>query len=195
STASVSRDQRDSVRQGLAAAMLHRCSPREFPIERGVGQEFAGLDLLGMAKESLTAAGVNVRGLSRDQIVTAALMGNTGASEVFAGMQTTSDFPNILADVANKRLRQAYQAAPRTFVPFCRQVSAPDFKNVSVIQVSDASPFGKVNEHGEFPSASLSDSKETYKLATYGEILRVTRQTIVNDDLRALDQNGRSLGI
>jgi hypothetical protein len=191
-TASVTRDRRDSAREGIAAAMLHRCSPREFPLDRAPGQEFAGLDLLGMAKESLAAAGVNVRGLTRDQIVAGAL-GND--REVFAGMQTTSDFPNILADVANKRLRQAYQAAPRTFVPFCRQVSAPDFKNINVIQVSDASPFGKVNEHGEFPSASMSDSKETYKLATYGEILRVTRQTLVNDDLRSFDQNGRALGI
>ena len=48
-----------------------------------------------------------------------------GASEYFDGAMTTSDFPNILANVANKTLRQAYEAAPRTFVPFCRQVTAP----------------------------------------------------------------------
>ena len=35
------------------------------------------------------------------------------------------------ANVANKTLRQAYEAYPRTFQPFCRQVTAPDFKPIN----------------------------------------------------------------
>jgi hypothetical protein len=192
SVASVTRDRRDSVRRGLTAALLNRCDAQANPLTDGA-REFAGMPLADMAKEACAAAGVDIRKFSREQLVRAALF--DGASEVFAGMHTTSDFPALLADVANKRLRQAYEAAPRTFVPFCRRVTAPDFKNINVVQASDISAFGKVNEHGEFPSATLSDSKETYKLATYGEILRVTRQTILNDDLRAFDRALFSMGV
>jgi hypothetical protein len=190
---SVSQDKRDKAKKGMLAAMLHRIDPKAYEFKDDLGRDYANFSLLDMAKESLTLLGVNVRGLTRDQVVAAAL-GNSGATEVFAGMHTTSDFPNLLADVANKRLRQSYEAAPRTFVPFCRRVTAPDFKNINVVQMSDITAFGKVNEHGEFPSATLSDSKETYKLATYGEILRVTRQTVVNDDLRGFDRVAMAYG-
>ena len=73
---------------------------------------------------------------------------------------TTSDFPNILANVANKTLRQAYEAAPRTFVPFCRQVTAADFKPVNRVQLSDIAALQKTNENGEFVRIYLGDSKE-----------------------------------
>ena len=54
--------------------------------------------------------------MDRHEIARVALQGRHGASEYFDGAMTTSDFPNILANVANKTLRQAYEAAPRTFV-------------------------------------------------------------------------------
>ena len=193
--ANVTREQRDTTRANMTAALLHRIDPKAYPFKDEAGREFAGLSLMDMARECLSVAGVRVRGLSRDQVVSAALFGNNGASEIFAGMQTTSDFPNITADVANKRLRMAYEAAPRTFVPFCRQVTAPDFKSVNVVQMSDASSFQPLNEHGEFKNATLSDSKETYKLATYGEIIRITRKTIINDDMRALDRVPAAMGV
>jgi hypothetical protein len=51
-----------------------------------------------------------------------------------------------------------------------------------------------VNEHGEFKQSSISDSKETYRLATFGEIIAVSRQVIVNDDLSALTRVPAGLG-
>ena len=192
--AGVNKDQRDKVREGLHAALMHRSNPKGYPIKDGLGAEYAGMSLLRMAEEALAACGVKVRGLTRDQMVTAALFGMQGGAEYFAGMNTGSDFPNILADVANKRLRQAYEAAPRTFQAFCRQVTAPDFKNINVTQLSDVSKFQKVNDQGEFKSATMSDGKETYALATYGEILRITRKTIINDDLRAFDRAPAAIG-
>ena len=88
--------------------------------------------------------------MDRHEIARVALQGRNGASEYFDGAMTTSDFPNILANVANKTLRQAYDAAPRTFVPFCRQVTALDFKPVNRIQLSDIAALQKTNENGEF---------------------------------------------
>ena len=119
---------------------------------RDAGREYAGLTLVDIARECLEAVGVKTRGMSRNEIARVALQGRFGAEEYFqGGMATTSDFPNILANVANKTLRQAYEAAPRTFVPFCRQVSAADFKPINRVQLSDVPTLPKVNEKGRVP--------------------------------------------
>jgi hypothetical protein len=63
-----------------------------------------------------------------------------------------------------------------------------DFKPTSVIQLSGAPDLLKVNEHGEFTYGTMKDGAETYKLLSYGRIVALTRQAIVNDDLRAFDR-------
>jgi hypothetical protein len=187
-------DATDKRRVGLEAAILFRGNPGDSKL-REAGREYAGLTLVDVARECLDAAGVKTRGMSRNDIARVALQGRFGASEYFeGGMSTVSDFPNILANVANKTLRQAYEAAPRTFVPFCRQVSASDFKPINRVQLSDVPTLSKVNEKGEFHRTALSDSKETYSLATFGEIVAITRKVIVNDDLQALTRVPAGLG-
>jgi hypothetical protein len=52
----------------------------------------------------------------------------------------------------------------------------------------------KVLESGEFHQANLSDSKENYQLETYGNIINITRQAIINDDLAILDRIPGMLG-
>jgi hypothetical protein len=187
-------DERDKRRAGMEASILFRGNPGDSML-RDAGREFAGMTLVDVARECLDAAGVKTRGMSRNEIARVALQGRFGAAEFFeGGMMTTSDFPNILANVANKTLRQAYEAAPRTFTPFCRQVSATDFKPINRVQLSDVPTLPKVNEKGEFHRTSLSDSKESYSLATFGEIVAITRKTIINDDLQALTRAPAGLG-
>ena len=188
-------DAIDKRRKGMEAGILFRGNPGDAAL-RDAGRDYAGLTLVDIARECLDAAGVKTRGMSRDEIARVALQGRHGAEEYFAGlgMATTSDFPNILANVANKTLRQAYEAAPRTFTPFCRQVSATDFKPINRVQLSDVPTLPKVNEKGEFHRTALSDSKETYSLATFGEIVAITRKTIINDDLQALTRVPAALG-
>ncbi len=188
-------DAMDKRRKGMEAGILFRGSPGD-AVLREAGRDYAGLTLVDIARECLEAAGVKTRGMSRNEIARVALQGRLGAAEYFDGVgsMTTSDFPNILANVANKTLRQAYEAAPRTFVPFCRQVSASDFKPINRVQLSDVPTLPKVNEKGEFHRTALSDSKETYSLATFGEIVAITRKTIINDDLQALTRVPAGLG-
>ena len=183
------------MRAGLEASILFRGNPGDAAL-RESGREYAGLTLIDVARECLEAAGVKTRGMNRNEIARVALQGRFGAAEYFdgGGMATVSDFPNILANVANKTLRQAYEAAPRTFVPFCRQVSATDFKPINRVQLSDVPTLPPVNEKGEFHRTALSDSKESYSLATFGEIVAITRKVIINDDLQALTRVPAGLG-
>ena len=189
------KDEVDKRREGMEAALLLRGNPRASGEMVEKGREFAGLTLVDMARECLNAAGVKTRGMDRHEIARVALQGRNGASEYFEGSMTTSDFPNILANVANKTLRQAYDAAPRTFVPFCRQVTAADFKPVNRIQLSDIAALQKTNENGEFVRIYLGDSKESYALTTWGGIVPITRKIVINDDLQALTRIPAGLGI
>jgi|SRR5579871_4201422 len=189
------RDEVDKRREGMEAALFLRGNPGVSADMVEKGREFAGLTLVDMARECLNAAGVKTRGMERHEIARVALQGRNGAAEYFAGAMTTSDFPNILANVANKTLRQAYEAAPRTFVPFCRQVTAADFKPVNRVQLSDIAALQKTSENGEFVRIYLSDSKESYALSTWGGIVPITRKVVLNDDLQSLTRIPAGLGI
>ncbi|WP_412049486.1 prohead protease/major capsid protein fusion protein [Hoeflea sp. Naph1] len=165
------RDERITRRDAVANALLHRYSPTLFQLE-DVARQYRGMTLLELARESLGNAGVNTRGLSRDEVATRAL-------------HSTSDFPEILSAVTNKTLRQAYEAYPRTFMLFCRQVLATDFKAMHRVQLGEAPQLLEVGESGEFKRGTLGESKESYKVKTYGRVVAITRQTLINDDLDA----------
>jgi hypothetical protein len=165
------RDERVTRRDAVTNALLHRYSPTLFPLSEPA-REYRGMTLLELAREFLANAGVNVRGFSRDEIATRAL-------------HSTSDFPEILSAVTNKTLRQAYDAYPRTFVAFCRQVLATDFKAMNRVQIGEAPQLLKVNESGEFKRGTIAESKESYRIETYGRVVGITRQVLINDDLDA----------
>ena len=165
------RDERITRRDAVANALLHRYSPTLFQLE-DAARQYRGMTLLELARESLGNAGVNTRGLSRDEVATRAL-------------HSTSDFPEILSAVTNKTLRQAYDAYPRTFALFCRQVLATDFKSMHRVQLGEAPQLLEVGESGEFKRGTLGESKESYKVKTYGRVVAITRQVLINDDLDA----------
>jgi hypothetical protein len=101
------------------------------------------------------------------------------------GYHTTSDFAFLLADVANKTVRKAYEEAPQTFKTIARQVNLPDFKPVYRTQMGDAPALLEVKEHGEFKRGTIGEGRETYQLATYGRVFAITRKALVNDDADA----------
>lgn len=180
-TVVVTRDEADTRRAGMTAALLHRYDPAAFPLENDLGRDWTGLTLLDLARECLELTGTRTRGMPRHEIARLAL--------------STSDFPAILADAANKTLRRAYEAYPRTFLPFSRQRTASDFKAIHSVQLGEAPSLERVNEKGEFTYGSIAESKETYKLATYGRVVSITRQVIVNDDLGAFTRIPASFGV
>lgn len=164
-------DEVETRRAGVEEALLHRYNPAQHKLSDN-GKRFSGLSLIEIGRVLLTQRGVDIRGMSRDQIATRAML-------------TTGDFPYILANVANKTLRQAYEAAPQTFKPFTRMVTAPDFKTIARTALGDSPTLEKVNEHGEYKYGSVSEARETYAIASYGKIVALTRQTLINDDLSA----------
>ena len=174
------RDERVTRRDAVSNALLHRYSPTLFPLSEPA-REYRGMTLVEHAREFLSSSGVNVRGMSRDEIATRAL-------------HSTSDFPEVLAAVTGKTLRQAYDAYPRTYVPFCRQVLATDFKAMHRVQLGEAPQLVKVNEGGEFKRGTLAEGRESYRVETYGRVVAVTRQVLINDDLDAFTRSPAMYG-
>ena len=166
---------------GLEQAILHRVTPRMQLDDNG--RQYRGMSLLEMGREFLEANGVSTRGLDRLQLATRMLTFRA------PGYHTTSDFPSLFANVANKRLRAAYDENPGTYAIWARRApNAPDFKNISVVQLSGAPELLQTNEHGEFKYGTMKDGAETYAVLTYGRIVALTRQAIINDDLRGFDR-------
>lgn len=169
-------------REAIAEAILHRAQPQAFQMTDRA-REYRGMRLIDVARDCLEAAGVRTRGMTSGEIAYQATRA--------AGMQGTSDFPLILAAVAGKRLRQAYAMTPRTFQQWARGITATDFKPMYPTQIGNFPALKPVMEGAEFSYGSIAEGRESYQLATYGRIVALTRQAIVNDDLRAFD---RALG-
>lgn len=166
---------------GIEQAILHRVSVGTQLDDNG--RRFRGLSLLEMGRDFLEAHGQNTRGLDRMTLASRMLHFRSG------GMMGTSDFSSLFANVANKRLRAAYDENAGTYALWARRApNAPDFKSMSIVQLAGAPDLLQTNEAGEFKYGAMSDGAESYAVLTYGRIVTLTRQAIVNDDLRAFER-------
>jgi hypothetical protein len=155
----------------LADALLARVQNKPAPDS---AREFEGASLAELAAETLKARRVRFSPRNKVEIVKLAL--------------STSDYPNLLAAVANKILLPQYAAADPTYRRFCIQRNAPDFKTINFLRAGDFPAPLQVGEGGEIKLGYFAESKNTAALLTYGRRIAVTRQMIINDDLSSLQQ-------
>jgi len=175
------RDEMSTRMSGIEEALHARVDSRVKLSDNG--RQYRGLSLLELCRDILEHGGVNTRGMDRMTLASRALTYRS------PGMLAASDLAQITANVANKRLRAGYDENPGTYTRWARRApNAPDFKTMTVVQLSAMPDLLRVNEHGEFKYGAMSDGAETYSVVTYGRIVSLTRQAIVNDDLRALDR-------
>lgn len=176
-----------AYRDAVSNALLHRHNPGTHALEAGA-REFRGLTLLEMARHAIERRGGSTRGLSKMEVARAAF------EQRATGYHSTSDFPAILANVANTTLRQAYASTPRTFGAWARRATITDFKPVQRTQLGGAPDLQRVLESGEFQYGTIGEGREVYALAIYGRIVAITRQVLINDDLDAFTRLPASFG-
>ena len=175
-------DPQVHVRAGMENALLHRANPEMFKLEDH-GRQYRGLTLLDTARIFLQAQGHRTTSLTRMELAGLAMGLNTRG-----GMHTSSDFANLLADVASKSLRRAYEVSPQTFSVIGRRVTLPDFKAVKRLSLGEAPGLKTIDEQGEFTRGTIGEGKEEFQLTTYGRIFAITRKAIVNDDTDAFSR-------
>ncbi len=177
-----------AYRDAVTDALMHRHAPGLHQLT-DAGREFRGLNLLDMARHALERRGISTRGMSRMELATEALQKRAGP-----GYHSSADFPFILANVANKTLRSAYDSTPRTFTAWARQATITDFRPVQRTQLAGGPDLLRVPESGEFTYGTMGEGREVYALLTYGRIIGITRQTLINDDLDAFTRIPSAFG-
>lgn len=174
------QDATATYREGAIQAVLHRAKPQDYKLDERAA-DFRGMTLVDMAKDCVERAGVRTRGMSRSEIAIRAL-------------QSTSDFPSIMEGVITKTLRAGYTSTVRTFTPWTRQATLPDFKEISRVQLGGAPDLKKVLEGGEYEFGTIGDGAEKYRVQKYGRIVHITWEVIINDDLNALTRIPQAFG-
>ena len=110
-----------------------------------------------------------------------------------AGFSTYS-LPGILENSINKLALLAYRRADIQVLQFARIGSTPDFKKVSRVRMLGTGRFERVGKAGELTSGKLGEQKFENQADTYGTILAIDRQTVMNDDLQVLSDAGSEIG-
>ena len=181
-------DQRAmQYREAMTTAIMHKLDPRTELTDEA--REFRGMRLFDMARESVERSGVSTRGMHTMDIAAHALGLRAGV-----GYHSTSDFPTILGNVANRTLRSAYAAFPKTFEKWARRGTISDFRPITRVAVSGAPELKKVLEGAEFTYGTMGATAEVIQLATYGRIIAITRQALINDDMDALSRIPAAFG-
>jgi hypothetical protein len=159
------------------------------PHERSA--DFRNFSPLEMGRRFLMAHGYH-KALNMSRVeLSSLLMSRTKLASALPGVflaHSTGDFPFLLADSMGKVLRQDYALAQPTWPSWVRRTTAPDFKDIKKIQLSQAADLAVIPEGDEYEYGALSEAREVYALETQGRGLKFTRQMLINDDLSAFDR-------
>jgi len=156
---------RDAIVEALSARSL-RTTPSD------AAREFMGMRLLDIAVARL---GDRLSRSERDPTM------------ILRAAHTSSDFPYILEAASNKIMLARYAAATPTFRKIARQRDLNDFKATNLLRIGDFPTLLPYGENGEIKSGTINEGKEQVTLGSYGRIVSLSRQAIINDDLGAFD--------
>lgn len=178
--------ERDKFRAACGDAILVRAggglASKEVRAE--IGQNpYRGHKLLDIARASLERAGVKTVGMSQMDVVASAFT------------QTGSDFPILLENVMHKALQMAYGTTPNTWKQFCAIGSVSDFRASNRYRLGSFTNLDALTEAGEFKNKTITDGeKASITASTKGNIINLSRQAIINDDLGAFVGLAAGLG-
>lgn len=178
-------DEGDKRKDAVANALLVRAGVQVPDSVRASmsGNPYRGKSLMDIAKASLDRIGVRHDGMDK--------MGIVGA----AFTQSTSDFPVLLENTMHKVLQARYARAALTWNSFCKTGSVSDFRAHNRYRTGSFGSLDAVNELGEFVNKTIPDGeKSSITATTKGNIINISRQTIVNDNLGAFVDLASDLG-
>jgi hypothetical protein len=139
--------------------------------------------LLEIARRSLELEGGRTDGMDK-----MALVGR-------AFTQSTSDFPILLENAMYKVLQNAYATQADRWSRFCAVGSVSDFRAHPRYRVGSFGNLDDLTELGEYKNKSIPDGeKSSVSIGTKGNIINLSRQMVINDDLGAFLSLSAMLG-
>jgi len=183
-------DAADKFRAAMCDGMLLRAGVRvKDPAPGAV--EVARLSFEAVARECLVVAGIAHSRMGKEEILKTAMGRGTRAIP----NHNTTDFPYILSTSANKAMLIGYQAQPMTYQRWCKITSLNDLKTNDRIRISDIAQLDQVLDSGELKRRSMSETREQYRAYTYGNILGITREVMINDDMGVFNSIFAAFGL
>jgi ATP-dependent protease ClpP protease subunit len=175
-------DARDKFIEGVTRALTAKTM-----LKGGERNEFSSMSLAELARETLVMNGVRDRfSDKREMVGTAFTMAGGGHS--------TSDFANILANIQGKAALQGWDSSDETFEAWTKKGQLSDFKSTKRVGAGLFGALPAIKESGEYTYGTIGDRGESIALATYGQLIRITRQAIINDDLSILGDLPMKMG-
>lgn len=180
------RDEGDKHRDAMVNAVLARASvaiDKSGPVRADSANPYRGNKLLDIAKACLARGGIRTEGMDQRAIVAAAFT------------QSTGDFPILLENVMHKTLLGAYALQADTWTAFCARGTVSDFRAHRRYRVGSLSNLDSKNELGEYKNKAIPDGeKASITAASKGNIINISREAIINDDMGAFTGLASSLG-
>ncbi len=186
----------EKLRGAAVTALLVRAGVQQDPKTKQPiaydGQNpFRGRTLNEVARMSLESSGVNANSMDALDMVRASL----GVQRV-RGAQTTSDFPVILENVLHKMVLMGFYAWMPTYQRFTRIGDVSDFREWKRFVPGIIANLEVVNEAAEYRNKNIPDAESLpNQVKRHGNIIEVTPEVIVNDDLGAIMEIARQLGM
>ena len=189
--------------------------PMSFPTRSGLGETDRDLLTAGLC---LTAKLPNVddhfedvvlelatrryKGLGLEEVLLRAAQANgyphTSIRADYGGALraafSTTQLGGILSNVATKFLLDGFNRIEQSWREITAIRSVKDFKPVESYRLGVNARYEKVAPGGELKHGSFGEEKFTNQADTYGKMLSIPRQDILNDDLGALTEAPRLLG-
>jgi hypothetical protein len=147
--------------------------------------------MLDIARDGLQRQGYRVRGADPRALAQAALR---PAAMNLPG-NTSDDFTVLLEGAAQRIVRAAYDTTPDVWSTFCAVGSVSDFRPSARYRLGTFGALDRVNEAGEFKRKNISDGeKGVISAQTKGNVVALTRQAMINDELNAFGTLAANLG-
>ncbi len=108
---------------------------------------------------------------------------------------TTASFSYLLGTSMNKRLLKDYQAWPAEWQKWVVITPIKDFKQQTRVRLGAFGSLSTVPEDTAYTTISLTDTAATYVPTKRGNLVTVSRETIINDDLQAIKQIPTKLAV
>lgn len=164
----ITKDARDNKRELVQGALEARAHLTKEPNHDAM-REFGALSMVEIIRDYL---GNDTRSMSR--------------GELFKRM-TSSDFPLILANLANKTLlaRTEASAEYRWYEQVFTRMDYNDFRAHSTPWLGAATSLAQVNEGDNYTLGTASERNESTTAFKYGKDFDYTFEMMVNDDLNA----------
>lgn len=173
-TVGVDNTEPDAIRSAMSDALAHRLAPTKVKLE-GRATEFRSHGLLDMVADMAIARGERINTRDKDALIERAV-----------GAHSTSDFPLLLADAANKSLLTQYQVAAPTYRKWAARRTFNDFKAHSFLRVGDFPGFKEIKEGEEVKYGTISENGEKIYVREFTSGFAVTRRALINDDTGGL---------